>query len=75
MQYLAMLDEVRHICEVEIHAYVLMTNHVHLLPTPPITTSPADLNIAASAIATSSIPTFPLDCSTRSDSRPVAASL
>ncbi|RAH38203.1 transposase [Halomonas sp. SL1] len=34
IQYLAMLDEVRQIYEVEIHAYVLMTNHVHLLATP-----------------------------------------
>ncbi|MCK2182986.1 transposase [Halomonas getboli] len=32
--YLAMLDEARQICEVAIHAYVLMTNHVHLLATP-----------------------------------------
>jgi putative transposase len=29
-----MLDEARQICEVDIHAYVLMTNHVHLLATP-----------------------------------------
>ncbi|WP_280550624.1 transposase [Halomonas sp. 11-S5] len=32
--YLTLLDEVSRACGVAIHAYVLMTNHVHLLATP-----------------------------------------
>lgn len=35
--YLAQLKEVSHHFECAIHAYVLMTNHVHLLVTPPRT--------------------------------------
>ncbi|MCK2183022.1 transposase [Halomonas getboli] len=57
--YLAILDEARQICGVAIHAYVLMTNHVHLLATPPTTTSPAAPNSAANATATCSTPTSP----------------
>lgn len=33
-RFLELLDETRQVCEVDIHAYVLMTNHVHLLATP-----------------------------------------
>ncbi|MCL7939257.1 transposase [Halomonas sp. ATCH28] len=34
LKYLELLDELRRECGVDIHAYVLMTNHVHLLATP-----------------------------------------
>ncbi|MBS9404072.1 transposase [Halomonas sp. TRM85114] len=34
LKYLELLDEARRECSVDIHAYVLMTNHVHLLATP-----------------------------------------
>lgn len=33
-RYLELLDEARQVCQVDVHAYVLMTNHVHLLATP-----------------------------------------
>ncbi|NWN81519.1 MAG: transposase [Halomonas sp.] len=33
-RYLELLDEARHLHRVDIHAYVLMTNHVHLLASP-----------------------------------------
>lgn len=33
-RYLELLDEARRLYRVDIHAYVLMTNHVHLLATP-----------------------------------------
>ncbi len=34
-RYLEFLDEARKLSQVDIHAYVLMTNHIHLLVTPP----------------------------------------
>ncbi|XKE47212.1 transposase [Halomonas organivorans] len=34
LRFLELLDEARQECEVDVHAYVLMTNHVHLLATP-----------------------------------------
>ena len=33
-RFLEILDEARQECRVDVHAYVLMTNHVHLLATP-----------------------------------------
>ncbi|MFY0992616.1 transposase [Halomonas sp. C05BenzN] len=34
LRYLDLLDELRQVYRVALHAYVLMTNHVHLLATP-----------------------------------------
>jgi putative transposase len=39
--YLSLLDELSSLCGCEIHAYVLMTNHVHLLMTPIRTDGPS----------------------------------
>ncbi len=39
--YLAMLDELSERCACAVHAYVLMTNHVHLLLTPSRTEAPS----------------------------------
>ncbi len=36
LAYLTLLEEVSRACRVDIHAYVLMTNHVHLLATPQV---------------------------------------
>src|SRR5690554_3121265 len=36
LAYLQLLEEVSRACSVDIHAYVLMTNHVHLLATPRV---------------------------------------
>lgn len=36
LAYLTLLEEVSRACSVDIHAYVLMTNHVHLLATPRV---------------------------------------
>ncbi len=41
--YLHWLEEAAHDCGCTIHAYVLMTNHVHLLLTPTTTGAPARL--------------------------------
>lgn len=34
LRYLDFLDEARRVWQVDVHAYVLMTNHIHLLATP-----------------------------------------
>ncbi|MCH4565516.1 transposase [Halomonas sp. EGI 63088] len=34
LHYLELLDELRQVYQIALHAYVLMTNHVHLLATP-----------------------------------------
>jgi putative transposase len=39
--YLSLLDELSGLCGCEIHAYVLMTNHVHMLMTPMRTDGPS----------------------------------
>ncbi|MBF8224005.1 transposase [Halomonas sp. 328] len=36
LAYLELLESASHACAVDVHAYVLMTNHVHLLATPRV---------------------------------------
>lgn len=41
--YLHWLEEAAHDCSCDVHAYVLMTNHVHLLLTPAVSGAPSRL--------------------------------
>ena len=52
--YLSMLKDAALKYEVAIHAFVLMTNHVHLLVTPP---APAGLPSVTSSVVESPTPT------------------